>query len=1139
MSTTGKEYKLAIRIAGIIDKSFNVSLASVNRSLKKTIAAMDADFTRLDKGFNKIARVGKNAFNIMATAAGVATAAIGAATGAAIKVGSEFESAFAGVKKTVDATEAGYEKLRQDILETSSTMPSSAVEIAGVMEIAGQLGIANKSLTDFTETMINMGVSTNLSAEEAATALAKFANITNMADYDSKGISNFERLGSTVVDLGNNFATTEADIVALSTHLAAAGSLAGLSEEQILGIAAAMSSVGIAAESGGSSMSTTLMNMQQAVAEGKEGLATYAKTAGMTAQEFATLFREDAGEALNSFIEGIGESGEGAYAILKDLGLSTIRVRKTILGLAGAEGLLEESMTMANEAWEENTALAIEAGKRYETADSQMQIMKNAFTELGIVAYEDLRGPFVDVLGDITEGVTELTDYVGGADGLSKWIDNIGTSLPTLQRKFKKFGEPVFNGIVGGGKWIVKHGNGLISVLVGIGSAMATYKIASTLVHVVNAIMTLGSMNPATLGILGIVTAVGALGTALAAYKQHEQDLIDANLAEHFGTIELTMEELQAVAEHIISSDSLGGVKRALEAFEDLDGIAATMESSISEINKMNWKVSIGMELTPDEQENYKAAIDEYVTAAQEYALQSQYSVSINLAEAGLEDSNVVEKVTQFYADKYDELAALGKQLNDAVTDAFNDGLLDIKETQVIAEIQAQMAAIEEALATGEFDAQLSILGMEYAGGGNLSPDSFQNLQAELEKQVAEATAAYKESYAKNYAAIQATYAAGGYLTQEEYLTAISDIQEEYLRNISEVQFKSVNFQIETIMQQYKDELDPAISTYITEVNEVLASYADLGEWDWMDRQGVLWTGLYKEVEKLTEKGKLGDTEKKAISQLLEGMAPTMEEMETILKQYEELGMEIPKSILEGMSSYNMLNALTNNDFEAINNVIGEQIVEGDFSEFYMNLIPKLVEEFGTIEPYIAEGVAKATAKVAAVEIEEAAQTAVDPAVDGLHVYSQNALDEMFRSGFDVDTDVRINLNPTFNGFANGDIHMSIPGINNRAKGGLATRPELTWFAEEGPEMAIPIDGSQNAISLWEQTGRLLGMDSAFDGLDLGSSSSSRIEYNPTLQFYGEAPSKDDLTDALRISQDEFERLMDKYQKTHGRVAFG
>ena len=196
MSTKGKEYKLAIRIAGIIDKSFTTSLATANTALKRNITALDKNFTTLDKGFDKIMGAGQKCFDAIASAAGVATLAIGAATAASIAVGTEFESAFAGVKKTVDATAEEYEELRQDILEMTRTIPSSAAEIATVMEIAGQLGIAKDALTDFTETMINLGVSTTVSAEEASESLAKFANIMTMENYGADGISNFERLGS-------------------------------------------------------------------------------------------------------------------------------------------------------------------------------------------------------------------------------------------------------------------------------------------------------------------------------------------------------------------------------------------------------------------------------------------------------------------------------------------------------------------------------------------------------------------------------------------------------------------------------------------------------------------------------------------------------------------------------------------------------------------------------------------------------------------------------------------------------------------------------------------------------------------------------------------------------------------------------
>lgn len=1128
MSTKGKEYKLAIRIAGVIDKSFNTSLAMANTSLKANLMAMDKDFTNLDKGFDKIMGAGKKCFSALATAAGVATVAIGAATAASIAVGSEFESAFAGVKKTVDATEAQYAKLRQDILDMSNVMPSSAVEIAGVMEVAGQLGIAKESLTDFTETMINLGVSTNLSAEEAATALAKFTNITDMADYGADGVSNFERLGSVVVDLGNNFATTEADIVAMATNLAASGSMAGLTEAQIMAVSAAMSSVGIAAEAGGSSMSRVLMQMQQAVAEGSGDLSIYAKTAGMTAKEFKTLFREDAGEALTLFIEGLGKAGEDSYGILKDLDLSTIRVRKALLSLAGAEGLLGETMDMANEAWDENTALAIEAGKRYETAESQMQIMQNAFKELGIVAYEDLREPFVDTIGIITDNVMELTDYVGGPNGISEWLDNIGTTLPTLQRKFKKYGEPVFDGIVGAGKWIVKNKNGLVSTFAGIGATLAAYKTASTLTHVVTALMKLGSMNPATIGILGVVGAIGLLTAAVVSYKQYEEGLKTSSLEKHFGNIALSMEDIQNVAEHILSSDSLGGVKEALEAFSDLDTISATMENSIEEINKMNWKVSIGMELTETEQEQYKTAIQEYVSAAQEYALQSRYAVSLNLSlGTGEKGADIVSKVNQFYQDSYDEMTTLGLDLSQAVNDAFADNVLDPKEIDAIANLQAKMAEVQQSLATGEFDATLSMLGMDYANGTNLNADSFANLQEELNKQIATASEAYKESYTKNYAALSAARDSG-YLKGKAFAEAVQLLQDEYLKNVTDLNIKSAVFQVDTIMSAYSEELKGNIESIQesigTEIEELMGKgYTSAQDWAY---------GLYNALYDVESGVDLSKGDKLALGELYDSLQTQLAQLKELAAEYTAANETIPTEISKAIENIYAIGAVSG-DESALWEMFGAQISD---NEEYATLIALAQEVGGNIPVEIMEAM---TDEGVMIQIDENVDYILESIRTGLAegveitipvYYDLAAYGIKSKNAGILSSDININ---SFSSSSELDKY-----INHRATGGLATRPELTWFAENGPEMAIPIDGSRNAISLWEKTGRLLGMNSVLDGLSLSGGSGPAIEYSPTLQFYGEAPSKEDLTDALRVSQDEFESLMERYLKTHGRVAF-
>lgn len=1124
MSTTGKEYKLAIRIAGIIDKSFTTSLATSRVALNRTVTAINSDFTRLDKGFNSIMRTGQKCFSAMATAAGVAAVAITAATAAAIAVGTEFETAFAGVKKTVDATEEEYERLRQDILEMTKTIPSSAAEIADVMTIAGQLGISTDALTDFTETMINLGVSTTMSAEDAATALARFANIMTMENYGADGISNYERLGSTIVDLGNNFATTEEEIVNIATALAAAGDLAGMSEADIMGISAAMSSVGLTAEAGASSMSRLFMQMQEAVATGGDDLAGYAEVVGMTTKEFSSLFREDAAGAVIEFIEGLNEAGEGSYKILDDLDLNTIRLRKSFLSLAGADDLLVNAIDMANEAWDENTALAIEAGKRYETTASQLQLMVNSFKRLGIAAYDDLREPFVDTIGSITDKVDGFTEYVSGPNGIGEWLDSIGETFPTLKRQFNKYAEPVFGFITDTGKWLVKNGAGVITVLAGIGGTMAAYKLVSSGVHFVSFLLTLAGMNPLTWGLLSLVGIIGSITAALTAYKLYENALKNDSLSEHFGRIALSMEELQKVAEYILDAGSLSGVNEALGAFSELDTIASTMENAIAEIDKMNWKVSIGMKLTEEEQGAYKTSIDEYVAAAQDYVLQSKYAVSLNLA-VGLGDSaegaNIASKVNQFYQASYDEMTLLGQELSDAVNEAFADNVLNAKEIEAIADLQAKMADVQKSLATGEFEATLSMLSLDYTSGGGLDADSFKNLQEELNKQIATASEAYRESFTKNYASVTASHKSG-YLTDAEFKSAIALLEEEYLQSIADLNAKSASFQVDTILGAYSEELSGNVKaiqeSIVSELEEMMNSgYGTAEGWQMGLNQAFYDTFSSIDISK---------ADKLALEDLYNTLQPQLEQLEDLAARYTAAGKEIPEEISTAMSNIYSIGAVAG-DGSAMWKLFGEEIVK---NEEYATVLALAQEAGGGIPQEIMDAM---TAEGVMAEISSNVNYILESIKTGL----QEGVEVTIPVTYEL---VTSGINSKDAGISASDININAEGINHRATGGLATRPELTWFAENGPEMAIPIDGSQNAISLWEQTGRLLGMESALDGLDFGSSSSSpTIEYKPTLQFYGSAPSQSDLQEALTVSQDEFESLMERYFKTHGRVSFG
>ena len=324
----------------------------------------------------------------------------------AIQAGVEFESAFAGVRKTVDATEPQLARLREGIRQLATDMPATAVEIAKVAEAAGQLGIKTENILSFTKVMIDLGNTTNLSAEEAATALARLANITQLPQ------DQFDRLGSTIVDLGNKFATTEAEIVEMGLRLAGAGEQVKLTEAQILGFATALTSVGINAEAGGTAFSRVMLQIQDAAKSGGKQLEAFAQVAGVSAAEFKKRFETDAAGAIVLFVEGLkrmSDQGENLLPVLGGLELGEIRVRDALLRTANAGDLLRNAIDTGTQAWASNTALTKEAEQRYQTFESQVKIMQNRLTELGIILFEKIRPALISVVSGVSSAIEILT----------------------------------------------------------------------------------------------------------------------------------------------------------------------------------------------------------------------------------------------------------------------------------------------------------------------------------------------------------------------------------------------------------------------------------------------------------------------------------------------------------------------------------------------------------------------------------------------------------------------------------------------------------------------------------------------------------------------------------------------------------
>ena len=344
---------------------------------------------------------------------GAALTAFGAVTtgvfAGSVKAAIDWQSAWTGVLKTVDGTPGELARLEDGLREMTAILPASHAEIAAVAEAAGQLGIATPNIMAFTRTMVDLGETTNLSADEAATALARFMGVMGTSQGD------VSRLGSVVVDLGNNFATTEREIVEMGQRLSAAGSVAGLTEADVLGMATAMSSVGIEAEAGGTAMSRVMIKIAKAVDEGGESVGEFAKVAGMSSQEFMNAWNDDPVTAIMAVVSGLGaltDAGGGAFQALDDLGLKDVRITNAMLSLAASGDQVTRAISMASDAWADNSALAAEAALRYDTVEAKISMAKNSIVDAGISMGE----AFLPVVASAAEGVAGLATAFSNLD---------------------------------------------------------------------------------------------------------------------------------------------------------------------------------------------------------------------------------------------------------------------------------------------------------------------------------------------------------------------------------------------------------------------------------------------------------------------------------------------------------------------------------------------------------------------------------------------------------------------------------------------------------------------------------------------------------------------------------------------------
>ena len=388
-------------------------------SFRMELARLKSDLQGIQKpASDTFDKIGQTAAAVGKSMTTYVTAPLVGAGALALREFGSYEHALNGVGKTMNISGKELQGMGKKFQIMGRTVPIATNELLGIASAGAQLGVGAKDIEGFTKTIADMGLATDLSTDQAAMGMAQFMASMGKTSATTKNYNDdISRLGSTIVDMGNHFATGETAILEMGQRLVGTAHSIGMNESGVMALSTAMSALGINAQQGGGAMSRVMRKINTAVLSNSEDVEKFAKVAGMSAEKFANTWKNDPIQAINAFVgglDGVQKSGGDMAGLLSDLGIKGSQEVDVLSRLAGGHDTLSEAIEKATGAWESNSALSEEAKVRYGELKGSIQKFKNAISELGSSFGELLSGQFNTFLKGLTKLINKFNDLGEG-----------------------------------------------------------------------------------------------------------------------------------------------------------------------------------------------------------------------------------------------------------------------------------------------------------------------------------------------------------------------------------------------------------------------------------------------------------------------------------------------------------------------------------------------------------------------------------------------------------------------------------------------------------------------------------------------------------------------------------------------------
>lgn len=824
---------------------------------------------------------------------GVTAPIIGIGT-AAVNAGNDFEAQMSRVSAISGAYGDDLEQLREQAIELGAQTSFSATESAQAMENLASAGFGTQEIMAAMPGMLDLAAS---SGEDLASS----------ADIAASTLRGFQleasEAGHVADVLAKNAADTNAAIADTGLamkYIAPVAQSVGWSLEEVTTAIGVMADAGIKGEQAGTTLRGALTRLMKPTKDMYESM-----------DDLGISFYDAQGKMkpLSTIVDELQKSTKGLTDEQRDNHLATIFGTEALSGMKVLLGSSKEELDRMTDGLKNADGAAEKmADTMLDNTKGSIEEMNGSLETAGITIQKQL-APW------ITKGAEKVTEL---ANEFSQLDENTQGTILTMGGIAAASGPVIkgLSGVTGGIGKLVKGTGGLIKDLGKISSAKKAAEAIGTIgefsVKSVDGVSGLSKVLYKLASPVGIAVAATTVltGIGIAVYnsmEQAKQAAIDADLEQRFGDIALSMEEVEDIAEQLTTNDWTMQVDAVITAKGELDELKQNVQSSVEELNKLGWKINVGLGLSQEENESFRTSMDSFVSDSIAYVQQKQYTATLAVNAIMTPGSqsyrNVQNFVDEFYSGSQKEMQDLGKTMAAEVDKALADGVITEDEYLNIQNIQAKLQELINRTENAQYKAKIKSMQMQVEGG-KLNAESFQNIMDTAGEQLQTQLDAADQAFLELVTPIQIQLE-NGEITEAEADAFMRDAQEDLNRKKGELILENATVGIETLQINYADKLDE----WKKEFSDTIARTVSDG-YDNASGQ-INYTKLQEAIA--DDFNSISDEATAGARELLNSMQPQIQDLEEVAQSYFDAGKIPPENIRKGLEDAYELNMMAGN----------------------------------------------------------------------------------------------------------------------------------------------------------------------------------------------------------------------------------